>query len=135
MVVPGNRLRLPRVGTPLVHMSPLLLWLLLALALALAGVAWTVRLGAGSPPARPPTVTRHVWRSGPVGHVPWRLGSVAALQLLLLGVALSTPACGGGGAVSHAGTPAGTYTLTVTATATSGTASLTHKTTLTLTVQ
>ena len=108
----------------------------LAFGLALAGMAWSVRPGAGLLPAHPRMAPLRVWRPGAVGPVRRRLRFAAALLLLLLGVALSIPACGGGGGVvSHAGTPAGTYTLTVTATATSGTASLTHKTTLTLTVQ
>jgi hypothetical protein len=137
MVAPGTRLRLPRVRTPLPHASPLLWWLVLALGLALAGAACTVRLGGRrSLIAHSRTSLLHARRSGPVRPIPLRLGFAAALLLLLLGVALSMPACGGGGgAVSHAGTPAGTYTVTVTATATSGTASLTHKTTLTLIVQ
>jgi hypothetical protein len=129
--------RFRAMRTPLPHASPLLWWLVLALGLALAGAACTVRLGGrGSLIAHPRTALLHARRSGLVRRIPLRLGFPGALLMLLLGVALSMAACGGGGGVvSHAGTLAGTYTVTVTATATSGTASLTHKTTLTLTVQ
>src|SRR5205814_10167591 len=53
MVAPRNWLRPPRVGTPLLHVSPLLGCLWLVLGLALAGVARRVHRGAVSLPAHP----------------------------------------------------------------------------------
>jgi hypothetical protein len=63
-----------------------------------------------------------------------------AFAVVLLAFA---PACGGGGAsgngggggTTNPGTPSGNYTLTLTATATQGSATLSHNTSLSLTVQ
>jgi hypothetical protein len=60
---------------------------------------------------------------------------MAALLFIAMLATGALTSCGGGGApVSHPGTSTGTYDLNVTATATSGSATLTHKTALSLTV-
>jgi FG-GAP-like repeat/Protein of unknown function (DUF1573)/FG-GAP repeat len=67
----------------------------------------------------------------PRGLEPVRLRLVTALLFVALLATGALTSCGGG---PHPGTPAGTYNLTVTARVTSGSATLTHNTTLTLTV-
>jgi hypothetical protein len=67
----------------------------------------------------------------------WRLGLATGLLFLPVLATMAMPACGGGGGGGgggNPGTPVGTYTLTVTSRVTSGTATLTHTTNLTLTV-
>jgi hypothetical protein len=61
-----------------------------------------------------------------------RLPSVLLFIAMLAAVTLTS--CGGGASTGHSGTPIGTYNLTVVATTTSGSATLTHKTRLTLNV-
>jgi len=91
----------------------------LALWLALSGFSGLVLLGS---------------RGGRSGKRHGRLlYGLAFLCLFSLGIIGS--ACGGGGASSGSGTPAGTYNLTVTGTFTSGSTTLTHDTKLTLVVQ
>jgi hypothetical protein len=70
---------------------------------------------------------------GSGGRCRKRLGRLLrGLALLgLLSLAITWPACGGGGG----GTPAGNYAVTVTGTYTAGSATLTHTTKLTLVVQ
>jgi len=68
------------------------------------------------------------------GSEPGRLRPVAAVLSIAMIAAGVLTSCGGGAHQPPPGTPAGTYNLTVTATAASGSATLTHKTTLTLTV-
>jgi FG-GAP-like repeat/Protein of unknown function (DUF1573)/FG-GAP repeat len=69
-----------------------------------------------------------------VEHV--RLGWGAALLFVAILVTGALSSCGGGGGTPPppSGTPAGTYNLTVTSTVASGSATLTHNTNLTLTV-
>jgi Abnormal spindle-like microcephaly-assoc'd, ASPM-SPD-2-Hydin len=59
----------------------------------------------------------------------------STLLLLVVAAMLLMPACGGGSSGGGTGTPTGTYRLTVTGKYTSGGATLTHSTTLALTVQ
>lgn len=68
----------------------------------------------------------------PRGLEPARLGFVTVLLVALL-AAVALTSCGGGSGPPP-GTPSGTYNLTVTAKATSGSATLSHNTTLILTV-
>jgi hypothetical protein len=65
-----------------------------------------------------------------------RLGLVTALLFLAIVATGALASCGGGSGAPppRPGTPIGAYNLTVTATVTSGSATLAHKTTLTLTV-
>jgi hypothetical protein len=91
----------------------------LALWLALSGFSGLVLLGS-----------RGGWSGKRHGRL---LYGLAFLCLFSLGIIGS--ACGGGGASSGSGTPAGTYNLTVTGTFTSGSTTLTHDTKLTLVVQ
>jgi hypothetical protein len=69
----------------------------------------------------------------PRGLEPVRLGLVTAVGFLATGV-LTSCGSGSGAPPPNPGTPSGTYNLTVTARAMSGSATLSHNTTLTLTV-
>jgi len=75
-------------------------------------------------------------RCRPRGLEPMRLGFVTVLLFVTMLATGALISCGGGSGtpLPPTGTPAGTYSLTVTAMAASGSATLTHKTTLTLTV-
>jgi hypothetical protein len=60
--------------------------------------------------------------------------------ILLVGILIALPACGGGGStttppIPKPGTPAGTYNITITGTSGTGATSLSHSTTISLTVQ
>jgi hypothetical protein len=55
--------------------------------------------------------------------------------LVILYVAMTLSACGGGGTTPSMGTPAGSYSLTVNGTFTSGSTTVTRNTNLTLIVQ
>jgi hypothetical protein len=70
------------------------------------------------------------------GLEPGRLGWVSTLFFVVMLATGALISCGGGNGVPlpRPGTPAGTYNLIVTASVTSGSATLTHNTTLTLTV-
>jgi len=72
----------------------------------------------------------------PRGLEPARLELVTALLFVAMLASVALTSCGGGSGVPlpHPGTPVGAYSLTVTASVTSGLATLTHNTTLTLTV-
>jgi hypothetical protein len=125
IVAPRTLLRPPTMRT-----RPIPIWPWVALAmLALYGAAVALRASHGSallPWAEPGSVA-----------VRWRLGLATGLLFLAMLATLAMPACGGGGGGGgggNPGTPAGSYTLTVTARVTSGTATLTHTTNLTLTV-
>jgi hypothetical protein len=125
IVAPRTLLRPPAMRT-----RPIPTWPCVALAmLALYGAAVALRASHGSallPWAEPGSVA-----------VRWRLGLATGLLFLAMLATLAMPACGGGGGGGgggNPGTPAGSYTLTVTARVTSGTATLTHTTNLTLTV-
>jgi hypothetical protein len=74
--------------------------------------------------------------SRPRGLNPPRLGLATALLFVALVATGALTSCGGGSGAPppRPGTPVGAYNLTVTAVATSGSATLTHNTSLTLTV-
>jgi VCBS repeat-containing protein len=126
IVAPRTLLRPPAVRR---RPIPILPWLALAM-LALCGAALALRASHGS--ALPSSAEP---RSDAAR---WRLGLATGLLFIAVLATMAMPACGGGGGGGggggNPGTPAGTYTLAVTATVTSGTATLTHQTNLTLTV-
>ena len=125
IVAPRTLLRPPTMRT-----RPIPIWPCVALAmLALYGAAVALRASHGS--------ALLSWAEPGSVAVRWRLGLATGLLFLAVLATLAMPACGGGGGGGgggNPGTPAGSYTLTVTARVTSGTATLTHTTNLTLTV-
>ena len=125
IVAPRTLLRPPTMRT-----RPIPIWPWVALAmLALYGAAVALRASQG--------LALLPWAEHRLVAARWRLGLATGLLFLPVLATMAMPACGGGGGGGgggNPGTPVGTYTLTVTSRVTSGTATLTHTTNLTLTV-